>query len=129
MIRSGIALSGGDSLTQTDEGLLTAFEVISLNLDSTNLVVLSACETGRGEITNGEGVYGLQRALHVAGVKNMVMSLWKVDDTATQKLMVEFYTRWIKTGNMRLAFREAQKSLRTEYPNPYYWGAFILAGM
>jgi CHAT domain-containing protein len=127
MIRSGIALAGvNDSKHVTDDGLLTAFEVINLNLDSTLLVVLSACETAKGEVNHGEGVYGLQRALRVAGAQNMIMSLWKVDDEATQKLMVDFYTRWLKTNDMRASFRAAQKKLRKEYPNPYYWGAFIL---
>lgn len=129
MIRSGIALAGvNDSIKQIDDGLLTAFEVISLNLDSTVLVVLSACETGKGVSNYGEGVYGLQRALHVAGAENIIMSLWKVDDQATQKLMVNFYKHWIKTNNMRMAFETAQKELRKEYPSPYYWGAFILTG-
>jgi CHAT domain-containing protein len=129
MIRSGIALAGvNDTLKQQDDGLLTAFEVISLNLDSADLVVLSACETARGVDNHGEGVYGLQRALRVAGAQNMIMSLWKVDDIATQKLMVDFYKRWIKTNNMRESFRAAQQNLRKAYPNPYYWGAFILAG-
>jgi CHAT domain-containing protein len=129
MIRSGIALAGvNDTLQQQDDGLLTAFEVISLNLDSADLVVLSACETARGIDNHGEGVYGLQRALRVAGAQNMIMSLWKVDDIATQKLMVDFYKRWIKTNNMRESFRAAQQNLRKAYPNPYYWGAFILAG-
>jgi len=127
MIRSGIALAGVNDLDHTaDDGLLTAFEVINLNLDSTLLVVLSACETAKGDINHGEGVYGLQRALRVAGAQNMIMSLWKVDDEATQKLMVDFYTRWLKTNDLRTSFREAQKKLRKEYPNPYYWGAFIL---
>ena len=127
MIRSGIALAGvNDSKHVTEDGLLTAFEVISLNLDSTLLVVLSACETAKGEMNHGEGVYGLQRALRVAGAQNMIMSLWKVDDEATQKLMVDFYTQWLKTNEMRTSFRSAQKKLRREYPNPYYWGAFIL---
>lgn len=128
MIRSGIALAGvNDAGHQKDDGLLTAYEVINLNLDSTLLVVLSACETAKGDVNHGEGVYGLQRALRVAGAQNMIMSLWKVDDEATQKLMVDFYTRWIKTSDMHSAFRAAQKNLRKEYPNPYYWGAFILA--
>lgn len=127
MIRSGIALAGvNDSDHVADDGLLTAFEVINLNLDSTLLVVLSACETAKGEVNHGEGVYGLQRALRVAGAQNMIMSLWKVDDEATQKLMIDFYTRWLKTNDMRASFRAAQKNLRKVYPNPYYWGAFIL---
>lgn len=129
MIHSGIVLAGAnDTAKRIDDGLLTAFEVISLNLDSTLLVVLSACETGKGVDNYGEGVYGLQRALHVAGTENIMMSLWKVDDTATQKLMVDFYKRWIKTKDMRRAFNSAQKKLREKYPSPYYWGAFILTG-
>jgi CHAT domain-containing protein len=128
MIRSGIALAGvNDTNKIKEDGLLTAYEVINLNLDSTILVVLSACETAGGDVNHGEGVYGLQRALRVAGAQNMIMSLWKVDDEATQKLMVDFYSRWIKTNDMRGAFRSAQKNLRKEYPNPYYWGGFILA--
>ncbi|MBL7870809.1 MAG: CHAT domain-containing protein [Cyclobacteriaceae bacterium] len=128
MIRSGIALAGvNDVNNQQEDGLLTAYEVTNLNLDSTLLVVLSACETAKGDVSHGEGVYGLQRALRVAGAQNMIMSLWKVDDDATQKLMVDFYARWIKTNDLLGAFREAQKNLRKHYPNPYYWGAFILA--
>lgn len=129
MIRSGIALAGvNDTIKHEEDGLLTAFEVINLNLDSADIVVLSACETARGISNHGEGVYGLQRALRVAGAQNMIMSLWKVDDTATQELMVDFYKRWIKTNDMRKAFRDAQRNLMKTYPNPYYWGAFILAG-
>jgi CHAT domain-containing protein len=129
MIHSGIVLAGANDTTKRiDDGLLTAYEVISLNLDSTLLVVLSACETGKGIDNYGDGVYGLQRALHVAGTENIMMSLWKVDDQATQKLMVDFYKRWIKTKDMRGAFNNAQKKLREEYPSPYYWGAFILTG-
>lgn len=127
MIRSGIALAGvNDSDSKEEDGLLTAFEVINLNLDSTLLVVLSACETANGDVNHGEGVYGLQRALRVAGAQNMIMSLWKVDDEATQKLMVDFYSHWLKTKDMRASFRAAQENLRREYPHPYYWGAFIL---
>lgn len=129
MIQSGIALAGvNDNGSEGEDGLLTAFEMSSLNLEATRLVVLSACETGKGVTNNGDGVYGLQRAIRVAGAQHMIMSLWKVDDTATQMLMVDFYKRWMKTGDMRSAFRAAQQSMRKKYPNPYYWGAFILTG-
>lgn len=130
MIQSGVALAGvNDNGTDGEDGLLTAFEMSSLNLDATRLVVLSACETGKGVTNNGDGVYGLQRAIHVAGAQHMIMSLWKVDDTATQMLMVDFYKRWMKTGDMRQSFRTAQQSLRKTYPDPYFWGAFILTGL
>ncbi len=129
MIRSGIAMAGAnDPGMQDEDGILTAYEVISLDFDATELVVLSACETGKGVINQGEGVYGLQRAFRVAGANHLVMSLWKVDDTATQELMVHFYKQWTATGDMRSAFRYAQMELRRTYTKPYYWGAFILTG-
>ncbi len=129
MIRSGIAMAGAnDPAMQDEDGILTAYEVIALDLDATELVVLSACETGKGVINQGEGVYGLQRAFRVAGANHLVMSLWKVDDTATQELMVHFYKQWTATGDMRGAFRQAQRELRKSYSSPYYWGAFILTG-
>ncbi len=102
---------------------------MNLNLDNTELVVLSACETGLGDITQGEGVYGLQRAFIVAGAKTLIMSMFKVNDEATQKLMVNFYHKWIETGNKRQSFLEAKKELRNEYKEPIYWGAFIMIGL
>ena len=91
--------------------------------------MLSACETGLGEISNGEGVYGLQRAFFVAGAKVLIMSIFKVDDDATQKLILGFYKKWLATGNMRQSFVEAKKEVRIEYPDPIFWGAFMMIGL
>jgi CHAT domain-containing protein len=136
LLKTGLLLRGaGDLLDKTsynyniENGILTAYEAMNLNLDRTDLVVLSACETGLGEIRNGEGVYGLQRAFLVAGAKVLIMSMFKVDDDATQKLILNFYRKWLSSGNMRLSFIEAKKELRAEYPEPYYWGAFIMIGL
>jgi CHAT domain-containing protein len=90
------------------------------------MVVLSACETGKGDVKAGEGVYGLQRAFIVAGAESLVMSLWKVDDTATQKLMSGFYRENVQGKEIPNAFRSAQLAMLNEYKHPYYWGAFIM---
>ncbi len=138
LLRSGLVLAGagksitgtgGSDITSNDNGILTAYEAMNLNLEGTNLVILSACETGLGDIKSGEGVYGLQRAFQVAGAEALIMSLWKVDDAATQMLMTNFYNSWIKLGNKQKAFKQAQLQLMTKYKDPYYWGAFVMMGM
>jgi CHAT domain-containing protein len=138
LLRSGLLLAGasatisGDvmpNLESNDNGVLTAYEAMNLSLDGTDMIILSACETGLGDVRAGEGVYGLQRAFLVAGAKAMVMSLWKVDDAATQALMTNFYTNLAKGTPKAKAFKQAQLQLMTKFKEPYYWGAFVMMGM
>ena len=135
LLRSGLALAGvnswligGSPPAEAEDGLLTAEDVSGLDLLDTDLVVLSACETGLGEIHVGEGVFGLRRAFVLAGAKTLVMSLWKVPDQQTQELMVDFYSRILAGRGCAEALREAQLALKAKYPDPLYWGAFICQG-
>jgi CHAT domain-containing protein len=137
LLRSGLLLRNAGDLVANgnpytynrEDGVLTAYEAADLRLDRTELVVLSACETGRGQTRLGEGVYSLQRAFRAAGAKSVVMSLFKVDDEATRQLMTRFYTQWLQTGNKRAAFIQAKKELRKIYPEPLYWGSFVMLGI
>ncbi len=136
LIRSGLKLAGANyawnlkrPVLGLEDGILTAYEVSQMNLTHTQLVVLSACETGLGDIRGNEGVYGLQRAFRVAGAKNVLMSLWKVPDLETEQLMTQFYHNWLeKKMPLREALDAAQAVLRKRLPNPYYWAGFVLIG-
>lgn len=134
MIRSGLIMAGAKQAWLTgkhpegqEDGILTAYEISQMNLSNTELVVLSACETGLGQVSGNEGVYGLQRAFKIAGVKYLIMSLWKVDDRSTKAFMTEFYRQWLQ-GKQPIpqAFRSAQQAMRTKNPNPYDWAGFVL---
>lgn len=138
LLRSGLLLAGASptlkgelipNLESNDNGVLTAYEAMNLSLEGTDIIIVSACETGLGDVRAGEGVYGLQRSFIVAGAKAMVMSLWKVDDAATQALMTNFYTNLSKGTPKAKAFKQAQLQLMTKYKEPYYWGAFVMMGM
>ena len=132
MTRSGLIFSGAENtmkgdMLANDNGWLNSYEASLLNLRGTELVVLSACETGSGDVRNGKGVYGLQRAIKVAGAESLIMSMWEVDDKATQELMTLFYDFWIdKKMSKKEAFKQAQQKIREKYKHPYYWGAFIM---
>lgn len=135
LLRSGLAFAGINANAQVlgeidtdNDGVLTALEVLGLNLSGTKLAILSACETGLGEIHEGEGVYGLRRAFQEAGANTVVSSLWEVSDAGTQKLMTALYSRLLQGKKPHAALRDAQlEMLRIgEWSSPYIWSAFFM---
>ena len=121
---------GDDIPASLDDGVLTAREIAHLDLTSLDMVVLSACETGLGEV-QGEGVFGLQRGFKKAGAQSLLMSLWSVDDEATQRLMQAFYdAHYRRHLSKRASLNEAQRQLRTygggRFNHPRFWAAFVL---
>jgi CHAT domain-containing protein len=142
-LRSGLALAGANRWRERgarglSDGLLTALEVEGLDLWGTELVVLSACETGLGEVEVGEGVLGLRRAFQLAGAQTVLASLWKVPDAETERLMTAFFQRWLDGGGKAEALRQAQLALikqlrvstdaRHRGAPPLYWAGFICHG-
>ncbi|MGH9972202.1 MAG: CHAT domain-containing tetratricopeptide repeat protein [Pyrinomonadaceae bacterium] len=135
LLRSGLALAGantwlknGQTPAEAEDGILTAEDVTGLDLLATELVVLSACDTGLGEVRAGEGVFGLRRSFVLAGTKTLVMSLWKVPDAQTQELMEGFYARILAGEPRAEALRQSQLEMKKKYPHPVNWGAFICQG-
>jgi CHAT domain-containing protein len=139
LVRCGIALAGANRFAnspisnrqlQMEDGLLTGLEASLLNLQGTELVILSACESGAGEVKIGEGVMSLRRAFRIAGAQTVLASHWKVSDKATSQLMTEFMRRWQAGEPRAQALRQAQLTLlrSTDFSEPYYWAAFTLTG-
>jgi CHAT domain-containing protein len=136
LTRAGLALGGANTVFQgkmtasrAEDGILTAEDVLTMNLRGTELVILSACETGLGEVRVGEGVLGMQRAFRVAGAWSLVMSLWKVPDQATYALIVAFYDQLLKGVSRAEALRNAQLIIKSTHPAPLYWAGFICHGL
>lgn len=131
MLTSGIVLAGANRLrTGSDDGLLTAGELTDVDLRGTALVTLSACNTGQGELRTGAGVYGLRRALFLAGSRAQVLSLWEVDDAATAYLMTQFYEALGRGATVLDALTEAQRAVqdRPQWAHPFFWAAFTVSG-
>jgi CHAT domain-containing protein len=131
LLRSGLALAGANlHKSGDDDGVLTALEASGLDLWGTKLVVLSACDTGVGEVKNGDGVYGLRRALVLAGSESQVMSLWAVNDIATRDLMIDYYKRLLSGQGRGEALRQVQLEMLASKnrQHPYYWASFIQSG-
>jgi CHAT domain-containing protein len=132
--RTGLAMAGANAAWRGDEipsdiedGILTAYEISNLDLRKTQMVVLSACQTGLGDIKAGEGVFGLQRAFRMAGVKTIIMSLWNVDDTSTAEIMEAFFNNLSNNETRWASFDKAVRSIRDKYPdNPEKWAAFVM---
>jgi len=134
LLRSGLLMAGanlawkGQSLpTHVEDGILTAKEVSNMNLMNTELVVLSACQSGLGDVKGSEGVEGLQRGFKMAGVKYIIISLWQVPDIETIEFMDTFYNNWLEGKDIRMAFHATQNKMRNKYKDePFMWAGFVL---
>jgi CHAT domain-containing protein len=142
LLRCGLALAGANRFLEDsdtdrpgiEDGILTAFEVSGLNLLGSELAVLSACETGIGDVRNGEGVFGLRRAFQLAGTRALLMSMWDISDKGTCALMERFYSNWLSGMSKKRALRQAVLSTigarreKLGKAHPFFWGAFVLVG-
>jgi CHAT domain-containing protein len=142
LLYTGLALSGAnraiagelDPTVDLEDGILTSLEASGLDLYGTDLVVLSACQTGLGEVANGEGVYGLRRAFQLAGANSVIMSMFNIPDQSTVSLMEKFYSNWLSGDSKSTALRDASLAVINERrqssgtAHPLFWGGFILVG-
>ncbi len=129
LLRSELALAGANSLdwnTSDNDGKLTSLEISELDFSNVDLVVLSACKTGLGDVLGSEGVFGLQRAFKIAGAKSLIVSLWQVPDKQTSELMYKFYSYYLSGDSKKESLDKAQREIRDTYPNPYFWAGFEL---
>ena len=129
---SGLVFAGGQDTwnsslfeTEANDGILSSYEISKMDFRNTDLIVLSACETGIGDMSY-DGILGLQRGFKIAGAHSIMMSLWKVDDAATALFMNSFYETYLNTKSKHEAMMAAQRTVRLNYPDPYFWAAFIL---
>ncbi len=135
LLRSGLVLAGAHASAaqhgsyRHEDSLVTALELAGLDLWGTQLVVLSACDTGRGDIRLGQGVYGMRRALTVAGAETLVTSLWKINDAVTSQLMEAYYRQLLAGQGRTTALRQAMQTVRLEQPHPHFWAPFIALGL
>ena len=134
LLRSGIVLAGANNpkLFSNDDGYLTGLEITKLNWQGTELVVISGCESGKGESESGEGLFGLKRAISVAGGRSSILSLWEVDDAATASFMKSFYKKLISGDDKATALKRTQNEFKKHpipgFRHPYFWSAFQLSG-
>ena len=134
LLRCGLCFAGANQTLSGEsqpsagqgDGILNALEIAQTDLRELDLVVLSACQTALGDISQGEGVFGLQRGFKKAGAQSILMSLWNVDDEVTQMLMTEFYRGWTSGMSKTAALKNAQSIVKEKYPDPRHWAAFIL---
>ncbi len=133
LLRSGLLLAGANKAWQgepiagnREDGVATAFEISKMDLSDTRIAVLSACNTGLGDLRGAEGVYGLQRAFKMAGADYLLVSLWQVPDSETAEFMSTFYTAWTGGRSVQQAFGFARKKMRKKYRDTSQWGAWVL---
>lgn len=129
LLRSGLLFAGANNANYSDsnnDGIMTSLEISGLDFSQVDLIVLSACETGLGEVLGSEGVFGLQRAFKLGGAKSLIVSLWQVPDEETAELMISFYDYYLSGETKFNALKKAQNDIRKNNPNPFFWAGFEL---